>query len=71
MSPYKQQKPLSEGIKVEQPMEPSYHPVRRKNLDRNFQPMADVNGGFWLSKKTNQTQDYSHTNSESANPAEE
>lgn len=70
MTQYKQQKPLSSSIRVEQPLETPKN-VKRKNLDRNYQPMSDVEGGFFLSRKTNKVQDYSHTNSESANPAEE
>ena len=65
--PYKQLKPLSQRLQVEQPMEPPQG-VKRKNLDRNFQPMTDVDGGYFLSSKTNKVQDYSHTNSESADP---
>ena len=57
---YKQRKPLSEGIRVEQPNEESFHPIRQKNLDRNFQPMGDLNGGYYLRKKTNKPQDNSH-----------
>lgn len=57
---YKQQKPLRSSIRVEQPNEPSHHPIRQKNLDRNFQPMADIQGGYYLRKKTNKPQDNSH-----------
>lgn len=58
---YKQQKPLREGIRVEQPNEPSHHPIRQKNLDRNFQPMSDIEGGYFLRQKRDKPQDNSHT----------
>lgn len=70
MTQYKQQKPLRSTIRVEQPLETPQR-VKIKNLDRNFQPMSDVEGGFFLSHKTNKAQDYSHTNSESSNPSVE
>ena len=58
--PYKQQRPLSSSIKVEQLNEPSSHPIRQKNLDRNYQPMADIEGGFYLREKRNAPQDNTH-----------
>jgi hypothetical protein len=59
--PYKQQKPLSSSIKVEQPNEPSSHPIRRKKLNNYREQPGDIEGMVSLRQIQTGPTDNSHT----------
>ena len=57
---YKQRKPISEGIRVEQPNEASFHPIRQKNKDRVYEAPGNIEGGVFLRQRRDKPQDNSH-----------